>query len=253
MPVPLSPAPDAPLVEIFSSIQGEGPWVGVRQIFIRFGGCNWACSYCDTSIESGEFCRVEEDPGSGKFQEVANPVSLASVAELVASWKVTHPRAYHSISLTGGEPLLHDTILVDWLPVLREFLPVYLETNGTLPEALKNILPWLDFVAMDIKLSSVTGMATPWDEHQECLELAAQVRCCVKVVVSRATCEDELIRAASLVRTTAPGTPLILQPVTGEGGIAISAAKLLRMQELAAGIHGDVRVIPQNHPFLKLL
>lgn len=253
MPVPLSPGPKARLIEIFSSIQGEGLWVGVRQIFIRFGGCNWTCSYCDTWVDAGEFCRVEEEPGSGEFREVANPVSFPFVAELIASWKVTHPQAYHSLSLTGGEPLLHGNVLEDWLPRLQEFLPIYLETNGTLPDALKKLLPFVDFVAMDVKLSSVTGMPTPWGEHQQFLELAAQTRCCVKVVVSMDTCEDELIRAASMVRTTAPGTPMILQPVSGNGEIAIPPDKLLRMQELAAGIHRDVRVIPQNHPFLKLL
>ncbi|MBN2429601.1 MAG: 7-carboxy-7-deazaguanine synthase QueE [Deltaproteobacteria bacterium] len=253
MPALPSPAPDAHLIEIFSSIQGEGPWVGVRQIFIRFGGCNWACSYCDTGVEALEYCKVEKDPGSGKFKDVANPVSLSFVAELVASWKVVHPRAYHSISLTGGEPLIHEHVLLEWLPKLREFLPIYLETNGTLPETLKKFIPHLDFIAMDIKLSTVTGMPTPWDDHRRFLELAAHSRCCVKVVVGRATSEDELIRAASMVRTVAPETVLVLQPLSAKGKVTIPADKLLRMQELAAGIHGDVRVIPQNHHILKLL
>ena len=253
MHVPLSPGSEAPLIEIFSSIQGEGAWVGNRQIFIRFSGCNWACSYCDTWVEAGEFCRVERDPGSGTFDETANPVSLAFVAELIAAWKVAHPRAYHSISLTGGEPLLHEKVLEVWLPRLREFLPVFLETNGTLPDALHKVLPYLDFVAMDIKLSSMTGKPTPWDEHQKFLEIAGQCGCCVKVVVSQETCEDELIRAATMVCTTAPDVPLVLQPLSEEAGILIPTDKLLRMQELAAGIHGDVRVIPQNHLFLNLL
>ena len=253
MPAPPSPEPNAHLIEIFSSIQGEGPWVGVRQIFIRFGGCNLACSYCDTGIEAGKFFCVEEDPGSGIFRKVANPASLAFVAKLVASWKKVHPRVYHSISLTGGEPLIHEHVLLEWLPKLRELLPLYLETNGTLPDALKKVLPYLDFIAMDIKLSSVTGMPTPWDAHRRFLELAAQSRCCVKIVAGMATSEEELIRAASMVRTVAPDVVLVLQPLSAEGKVAVPADKLLRMQELAAGIHGDVRVIPQNHPFMKLL
>ncbi|RYD04476.1 hypothetical protein N752_13975 [Desulforamulus aquiferis] len=36
--------PEANIQEIFSSIQGEGPYVGCRQIFIRFTGCNWQCA-----------------------------------------------------------------------------------------------------------------------------------------------------------------------------------------------------------------
>lgn len=34
--------------EIFSSIQGEGKYVGCRQLFIRLIGCNMDCPYCDT-------------------------------------------------------------------------------------------------------------------------------------------------------------------------------------------------------------
>ena len=38
----------AKIKEIFASIQGEGPYVGVKQLFIRFCACNLNCDYCDT-------------------------------------------------------------------------------------------------------------------------------------------------------------------------------------------------------------
>ena len=37
----------ADILEIFSSLQGEGPFAGVKQIFIRFNKCNLTCRYCD--------------------------------------------------------------------------------------------------------------------------------------------------------------------------------------------------------------
>ena len=132
-------------------------------------------------------------------------------------------------------------------------MPIYLETNGTLPVAMQKLLPFIDFVAMDIKLSSVTGKTTPWEEHRQFLVLAGQRPCCVKVVVSDKTCEDELIRTAGLVQANASQAPLVLQPLSENGKIEIPADKLLRMQEIVAGIHSDVRVIPQNHLFLNLL
>ena len=37
----------AEISEIFSSLQGEGPYLGVKQVFVRFGRCNMHCTYCD--------------------------------------------------------------------------------------------------------------------------------------------------------------------------------------------------------------
>ena len=42
----------ARIKEIFPSVQGEGPFVGYKQLFIRFCGCNLACSYCDTDFRT---------------------------------------------------------------------------------------------------------------------------------------------------------------------------------------------------------
>jgi len=39
---------EAPILDIFFSRQGEGICVGDPHLFIRFGGCNVVCDYCDT-------------------------------------------------------------------------------------------------------------------------------------------------------------------------------------------------------------
>ena len=46
--------------EIFSSIQGEGPYVGEKHVFVRFCKCNLACKYCDTDFISGNEFSVDE-------------------------------------------------------------------------------------------------------------------------------------------------------------------------------------------------
>ena len=42
----------AKVSEIFLSYQGEGPYVGSHQLFVRFYGCNLKCVFCDTVLES---------------------------------------------------------------------------------------------------------------------------------------------------------------------------------------------------------
>ena len=95
--------------EIFRTFQGEGPYVGQLAIFIRLGGCNLACSFCDTEFESFEKYKIED---------VINEVtSLSDVAKLVV--------------ITGGEPFRQPIEkLCDKL--LDKGYKIQIETNGTL-------------------------------------------------------------------------------------------------------------------------
>ena len=78
--------------EIFASIQGEGPYVGYKQLFVRFCNCNLKCNYCDTEFMDGKDY---------------NPCELAD--------EVNKFSDVHSVSLTGGEPLLQIEFLKDFL------------------------------------------------------------------------------------------------------------------------------------------
>ncbi len=251
MPTQLTPKAD--LIEVFSSIQGEGVLVGERQIFIRFPGCNLTCNYCDTNFLKSSTCLVESLPGSGKLDSLPNPIALEYILNLLTTWVDKLPAAHHSISITGGEPLIHDQLLLKWLPSLRKILPVYLETNGTLPEQLAKLIDYLDWVSMDIKLHSQTGIGTDWEAHRKFLKIANQANCYVKLVVGEETPELELQLAADLVASVAKSIPLVLQPVTLNDKVGISTTKLLQMQALCADIVNNVRVIPQTHRFMGVL
>lgn len=248
--MPATAATDAPLIEIFSSLQGEGVLIGCRQVFVRFALCNLDCAYCDTLFQPSTVCRIEVIPGSGDFTSYGNPVNLEDVTRLIAGWEAEKPGMHHSLVLTGGEPLLHADVLCRWLPVVAEILPVYLETNGTLPKALGKILSTLRWISMDIKGGAVTGQSTPWEEHAAFLALAAGKLCQVKLVVDHATTRDELLQAADLVAQLAPDIPFVLQPRTSAGRPAMSGVELLGLQAAAAARHRDVRIIPQVHPWL---
>ncbi len=245
--------PSAPIFEIFSAIQGEGLLVGTRQVFVRFCGCNRRCAYCDTreAIQPSATCAVEQEPGSRRFAAQPNPMSPLQVAEAAAALN-TSPRLHHSVSLTGGEPLLFPDFILAISPLLLERgLPVYLETNGTLPDALERVIGAVRHVAMDIKLESATGQPTPWDAHVRFLRIAAMHGVQVKVVVTSMTPDDELALVAKVVNEGWFKAPVVLQPVTPTGGARPpSAAVMLRIQEFLARRVLSVRVIPQVHKLM---
>ena len=245
----------AVVVECFSSVQGEGVLVGLRQAFLRFSGCNLNCSFCDTPgmTMAPAGCLLEQTPGRRDFITAANPVSLERVAATIAGWTAVRPGVHHSISVTGGEPLLHGEILGEWLPVLRRILPIHLETNGTLPDALAPLIPHLDYIGMDIKLPSATGCGEFWDEHRAFLKLAAGSGVYVKLVVDAGTENWEVERSCELVAGVDPAIPLILQPMTlPDGRVSVPPLRMLELQELTGSLR-EVRVIPQTHKFMDQL
>jgi len=240
----------APVSEVFSSIQGEGIYIGRRQIFVRLQNCNLACSYCDTPRSNGP-CRFETVPGSGEFSNTPNPVSCRWLRDLVDSLITVVP--HHSISITGGEPLLHAAFLKRWLPSLENDLPVHLETNGTLPDALADVIEFVDVIAMDVKLPSATGLAPRYDEHRRFLKAASAREAFVKVVFGDDTPDDELLLAAEIVQSVDACLPFVLQPVTGNGGNAPSRQRIISAAALVASVLPNVLVIPQAHKMMGCL
>jgi organic radical activating enzyme len=241
--------------EIFSSIQGEGYLAGRRQIFIRLAGCNLDCSYCDTDHSGLDSCRIETGPGSTEFSQLQPPLPLDLVLQIVQKWCAALPGAHHSISLTGGEPLMYADRLVSWLPALRQLLPVHLETNGTMHLALQQVIGQLDYVSMDMKLPSTSGCTEHlWDLHREFLRVSHGRNASVKVVIGNETVLEEIEQVCSIVTDVDRLTPLFLQPLSeADGGVGISVAHMLRLQEAASARLPDVRVIPQMHRMLGAL
>jgi organic radical activating enzyme len=249
--VPATPATDLSLVEVFSSIQGEGVLIGRRQLFVRLADCNLACDYCDTHYAAGPTWQAETAPGDEHLQEHPNPASSAELVRLVHAWQQQYP-IHHSLALTGGEPLLQAGALAGWLPEASGILPVYLETNGTLPNLLAPLLPWLHWVSMDIKHFSTTGAPTPWEAHRDFLQMSGPRLCQVKLVIDAQTTREDLLEVARFIERHAPGAPLVLQPRTVAGRPSLVGRQLLRFQALAAGEHPATLVIPQLHPLLAL-
>lgn len=97
------------IVSLFATLQGEGPYSGWPSIFIRLGGCNLACSFCDTEFET--------------FQEMGIDQILGEVQRQHTNQKL--------IVITGGEPFRQPiNLLCEKLLALG--FRVQIETNGTL-------------------------------------------------------------------------------------------------------------------------
>lgn len=241
--------------EIFSSIQGEGMLAGRRQIFVRLMECNLDCSYCDTDFKKSDVCRLESKPGSGTFMNLPQPLPLHKVSTIFEDWRSQLPGAHHSVSFTGGEPLLYAEALAEWFPEIRKSLPIHLETNGTMHFALRQVKPHLDYISMDMKLISTAGCTEQlWDLHALFLREAYGSNVSVKVVVGDLTPDSEIRQVCDVISSVDNTVPLFLQPLsTPDGSIGIAASNILHLQELASSRLPDVRVIPQMHKMLGAL
>ncbi len=146
--------------------------------------------------------------------------------------------------------MLHSAFLKMLLPYFRGYgYKVHLDTNGTLPDKLKEIIDFVDVVAMDIKLPSSTRDKEFWEEHREFLMTAKTKNAFVKMVITGETTEADLNKAVDLIESIDKTIPLILQPVSKVRDFdkVPDNAVLIKWQKAALRKLKDVRIIPQLH------
>ena len=229
----------APVIEIFSSFQGEGLLIGERQIFVRFAGCNLNCNYCDTNDSKSEKSGTLMTPG-----EVSDEIE-----------KLITPDC-RTISFTGGEPSLYPDFINE---VSRNFdLKIMLETNGTLPDNILSIEK-LDMVSLDIKLPE--HFDGDFDNSIFLNEIKSlnlliinSINVYCKVVILPSTkikSFKEVVEKLSQNISSKSNLKIIIQPSSPLGEWKDINFKLFEFSEVV-GQYFEVSTIPQIHKILDI-
>lgn len=246
------------LSEVFISHQGEGPWLGRRQLFIRLAGCSRGCRFCDTPLArnpSPEHWRLYAIPASSRFRRLPNPISIHRLVTILRPMLAGHG-PIHSVTLTGGEPLEQPGFTYALGIALKKNskeTQLMLETNGLCDTIEQYNTKAFDFISLDFKLESATGQKASWRQYQSVLQSYSQKQGCVKVVVMPVTTPSEITIAARLAFRCKPDWAFIIQPATGPAWKHPARSKRLDALSCAAlAVHPRTRLIPQMHRLLGL-
>jgi 7-carboxy-7-deazaguanine synthase len=135
-------SPKLRIAETFTSIQGEGGWVGMPSVFIRISGCNLRCRWCDT-------------PYASWFPE-GEVRDVASVAQSALDTGIRH------VVITGGEPMLFDGVIELATRLKAGGAIITIETAGTVYRDLP-----CDLMSISPKLANSTPDDPRWETIHE--------------------------------------------------------------------------------------
>ena len=217
-----------PISEIFGpTLQGEGPLIGKPSVFVRVGGCDYRCNWCDTLYAvlpeyKNEWEKLNEDEILSTVLSLSNDNSIL-------------------VTLTGGNPALYDLSGLLKKGHTRGLI-FALETQGSIAK------PWfanLDHLILSPKGPS-SGMETDWNVVGECLKY--DVPSALKFVVF----DDEDYGFARRGAELFPGIPIYLQlgtnPDDGKSTFGNQANWLL--QKVMEDNWQNVTILPQMHVML---
>ena len=226
--------------EIFTSIEGEGIFVGKKTLFIRFSGCHLKCRWCDTKyalpIDSGTDYQIDE-------------IKVLIMKEL-------QPFTY-KVNFTGGEPLLQTEAVIELADFIKKQtnLKTYMESSCFDSELFSKVLPYIDICKIEFKTDDSKVVE---DEEYDnlilneikCLELAVQSNKAtyIKIVVTNSTNLESFKNLVyKISKRIKPSDILgfIIQPSFGIDQPTVN--KLLDTYDIVEPMFPEVRIIPQLH------
>lgn len=226
--------------EIFTSIEGEGIFVGKKTLFIRLSGCHLKCRWCDTKyalpLDSGTDYQIDE------------------IKDLII--KELQPFTY-KVNFTGGEPLLQTEAVIELADFIKKQtnLKTYMESSCFDSELFSKVLPYIDICKIEFKTDDSKVVE---DEEYDnlilneikCLELAVESNKAtyIKIVVTNSTNLESFKNLVyNISKKIKPSEILgfIIQPSFGIDQPTVN--KLLDTYDIVQPMFPEVRIIPQLH------
>jgi len=186
------PTTKLPVLELFTSIQGEGRNLGVPYVFLRVGGCPLRCNFCDT-----------------EYSWHVKPDQIVDVSKIIEDMvNMAGRQGIEWISITGGEPMIYPEQLKDIMTVLyKEGFKVHIETSGRYWDATVHGMSHI--WSADVK-TPCTGEHRQEDMHWlGKMRKEDQVKCLISD-------EADLDYALAANRILDGKCPMVLQPFNEE-------------------------------------
>ena len=225
-----------PVMEIFGpTIQGEGMVIGQKTMFVRTGGCDYSCSWCDSKFTWD---------GTGKS-------TAMKAEEIIQTLKEVGGEAFSHITISGGNPALHKGIGGLITQCHEQGWKVAIETQGSF---WQNWLLDIDDVTISPKPPS-SLMMTDFDKLDAFITNLQNNNVSLKVVIFN---EDDF-KYAEMIHTRYPHIPFYLQigndDVLTVDDQALVSTLLKRFEWLIdramkSTIMNDARVLPQLHALI---
>lgn len=226
--------------EIFTSIEGEGIFVGKKTLFIRFSGCHLKCRWCDTKyalpLDSGTEYQMDE------------------IEDLII--RELQPFTY-KVNFTGGEPLLQTDAVIKLADFIKKQtnLKTYIESSCFDSELFSKVLPYIDICKIEFKTDDSKVVENEVYDNLllneiKCLELAVESNksTYIKIVVTNSTNLESFKNLVyNISKKIKPSDILgfIIQPSHGVDQPTVN--KLLDTYDIVQPMFPEVRIIPQLH------
>jgi organic radical activating enzyme len=241
----------AEISEVFSSIQGEGLFLGTMQLFIRFGPSARECRARMTNQNNpaDDYFWIRTLPGTRNIKGKCPITASRLYKDLTRHFPLEQ---FFCISMIGREPFLHADFLADFLPLLKSSgLKTFAQTSAPSVKDFARIIGMVDILCLDVDLPRKHN-ARELTRLAAIIEMASPATTYLRLTVDAH--ENPHILLAQLEKLPISRHTLVLQPkMSGLSHISDwDTGTILEWINLFAPLFAHIRWIPQVHKLLRI-